>query len=120
MTPEWFSRTIKTGLMTVYSLSPDGCPGADMFPITCQVWADDLWESARCDWMPEDEERIGLAFKAIRANNRRWPQQADFWTHLPPRMAAGPALPSRVFTEEERAENIRRLAEIVKELGMTP
>lgn len=121
--PDWFSTLIGQGLASLYLLCLDGCPAADATPAVGRLWASVLWNSPRCDWhMEADTARIRAAFAALCGTCHRWPAPAKFWEVLPARAAPTDlALPSRVFSMEERRANLRRLAEMGKELlGIEP
>jgi hypothetical protein len=84
----WFTAAIASGLQALYAINPDGCPGADVFPATIQVWASDLWHSPRRFWHEgEDKPCILVAFATLRGTCQRWPTPAKFWEVLPSRKA---------------------------------
>lgn len=111
--PAWFAAEIRTGIATLYTMSLEGCPAADVVTATANLWVSDLWSDRRCDWHESDAERIRNAFHRLRTNSRRWPQMSDFMAFLPARQISdATALPKRVFTEAERVANLRRLREL--------
>ena len=82
----WFIAAIASGLQAMYAINPDGCPGADVFPATIQVWATDLWNDKRRFWHEgEDADCIRQAFANLRGHCLRWPTPAKFWEVLPNR-----------------------------------
>ena len=91
----------------MYSLSLQGCPSAETIPITCQVWAETLWNGST--WSIEDQARIAQTF-AVLTGNRRWPVPADFRENLPPREPVL-ALEHRLSAEEREfgREKVREL-----------
>lgn len=116
--PAWFSTLIGEGLASLYLLSLEGCPAADATPAVGRLWTSDLWHSKRRAWhMEADEPCIRAAFTTLRQTCTRWPAPAKFWEVLPSRAApTDAALPSRVFTLEERRENLRKLRQIGEQL----
>lgn len=113
---------IRQGLATLHALNLDFGPAGDVIQATANLWIGDLWASCKRDWHESDVGGIREAFRALRSTCRRWPQQADFWQVLPTRQISdATALPARLFTNEERAANIGKLAKIGQELlGIKP
>jgi hypothetical protein len=109
---------IGEGLASLYLLSLDGCPAADATPAVGRLWTADLWNSQRRDWhMEADGPCIRSAFETLRQTCHRWPSPAKFWEVLPSRKPPEDTLlPARVFTLEERRENLKRLAKISEQL----
>jgi hypothetical protein len=105
---------IREGLATLYLLNLDGCPAADTVGKTASIWVEFLWRSRRREWhMEADTPCIHEAFSKLVATSHRWPAPARFWECLPERKhSEHHALPGRIFSLEERRENLRRLAEI--------
>lgn len=116
--PTWFSTLIGEGLASLYLLSLEGCPAADATPAVGRLWTADLWNSPRRNWhMEADEPCIRKAFETMRQTCSRWPAPAKFWEVLPNRAPPkDAALPSRVFSLEERQRNLERLRETVDQL----
>lgn len=83
-----------------------------------EVWLRDLWASPRREWHAEaDTPCIRKAFATLRATCHRWPAPAKFWEAMPARApTTDRALPAKVFTLEERRQNLKRLADMGKEL----
>lgn len=96
----------------------DGTPAADIVGATTEQWARVLWNSPRRDWHAEaDTPGIRAAFAQLAGTCLRWPAPAKFFEVLPSRaVQTGPQLPAKVFTLEERRENLRKLREIGEQL----
>lgn len=107
----------------MYLLCLEGCPAADVTAAVGRLWTTDLWNSPRREWhMEADAPCIRAAFETMRQTCHRWPTPAKFWEVLPARRAPeNTMLPARVFTLEERRENLRKLREIGEDLlGIKP
>lgn len=109
---------IREGLASLHCLNLEGYPAVDVVAVTTSFWINDLWNSPRREWhMEADEPCIRKAFAAMRQTCHRWPAPAKFWEVLPARSTGNlTAIPGRVFTLDERRENIRRLKEMGEEL----
>lgn len=116
--PTWFSTLIREGLATLYTLSLDGYPAADIVGATTNVWIQSLWNSPRRGWhMEADTPCIRAAFASLVGTSHRWPTPARFWEVLPARAPSEQtALPARVFSLEERRANLRKLKEVGESL----
>lgn len=116
--PLWFSTLIREGLASLHCLNLEGYPAVDVVAITTNFWVNDLWSSSKREWhMEADEPCIRIAFKRLRNECHRWPAPAKFWEVLPQRAPPKDTLiPAKVFTLEERRENLRRLKEMGEEL----
>jgi hypothetical protein len=118
--PPWFSTLIGEGLAALYLLCLEGCPAADATPAVRALWINVLWSSRRVDWHEEaDASRIKAAFAGLCGTCTRWPAPVRFWEALPSRPAPrDPALPSRIFSLEERKRNMEKINEIIR--GLVP
>lgn len=116
--PAWFSTLIGEGLATLYLLNLEGCPAADSTSPMASIWVNTLWNTTRRDWhMEADTPCIRAAFATLAGTCHRWPAPAKFWEVLPSRASSEQtALPARIFSMEERRENIRKLREIGEKL----
>lgn len=103
-TPEqWFINEISSGLQTLYVLSLDRTPAADMISATADIWAQTLW-SKPIDWQAElDAQRIRAAFIKLAGAVSRWPSPSDFLSYLPKRKPQE-ALPAPQMSDEQRAK----------------
>lgn len=103
-TPEqWFINQILSGLQSLYVLSLDRTPAADMISATADVWAQTLW-SKPVDWQAElDIERMQKAFVELAGAVSRWPSPAEFLVYLPKRSAQD-ALPKPRLSDEQKRQ----------------
>lgn len=116
--PTWFSTLIREGLATLYLLNLEGYPAADTAGSTADIWVEFLWKSRKREWHAEaDTPCIRAAFAKLVGTCHRWPAPAKFWECLPERQPfEGRTLPGRVFSMEERRENMKKLAKMGEEL----
>jgi hypothetical protein len=121
-TPEpWFATLIENCLGTIYVLSLDGCPAADMVGKTAKLWTRLLWDDKRQVWHEQaDHKRIRAAFAGIAATVTRWPAPAKFWDHLKPREKppAGTTLMGPTCGREREADALRCRDRWLRDLGI--
>lgn len=86
-------------------------PAGELLPGTVSAWVDRL---CRRGWTTADVPRIREAFGRLSETRRVWPVIADFLEALPP--PAEVVAPGRQWTEDEMAENRRRLADMIDRL----
>lgn len=100
---QWFINEISSGLQTLYVLSLDRTPAADMISATADIWAQTLW-SKPIDWQTElDAQRIRAGFIKLAGAVGRWPSPSEFLSYLPKRKPQE-ALPATIMDDEQRAK----------------
>lgn len=88
----WFNNLVVTGLQQLYSLSLQGCPAAEVLPLTAVSWVEALWRAR--PWVEAlDAARLAVAFTALAAAAERWPAPRQLLHHLVARPAPAAALP---------------------------
>lgn len=107
---------VREGLATLHVLNLEGYPASDVVGATANVWVSALWNTRKREWHKEaDTPCIREAFRVLADTCNRWPSPAKFWEVLPERKPfEGQALPPRVFTEAERAENLKKLGALIE------
>lgn len=109
--PAWFHNLVIEGVQMLYALSLQGCPSAETLPLTTQVWINTLWDSvARWD-EATDARRLREAFHTLARQAERWPAPAHVMDVIPRRPEA-PRLPTPKLSPDERAEAVRKIADI--------
>lgn len=94
-------------------MSLEGCPAAELLTTTAKVWAECI--CAKGEWYEDaDAQRFRDAFMMLIRHSQRWPSVSQF-LHAMPSRAESEALrlTRRTFTDEERAENLRKLSRLI-------
>jgi hypothetical protein len=113
--PQWLRREVSRGLQALVALSLKRSPPADTIAQTLDVWLVPI--AKRLGGMDEARgaKRVRGAFEAL-FSRREWPCPADFFDALPAPEPL-PSLPAPRLTDEERARNRARIAEIIRRLN---
>lgn len=113
----WFVEVVAEGIAKLYVLRLESAPAADTLDGVEMVWVEALWYCGR-QWDEElDAWRFRHAFVGLAQTLTRWPAPRTVLDHLPSRPQRA-ALPKPEVSDEERARNRQRLAELMATLGM--
>lgn len=116
---DWFVEIIAEGIAKLYVLRLEGHPAADTLDGVEMVWVEALWYGNRVWDESLDAKRLRQAFVGLAQTLTRWPAPRVLLDHLPARPKRQ-ALPKPEISEEEKARNRQRLAELMATPGMRP
>lgn len=116
MVPDWLRCEVVAGLQHLLVLRLPGSPAADTAVVTAETWLATIGTVAVAWSEPLDRLRVRKAFRHLSASCERWPAPKHFFDALPARNPAQPKLGIKL-TAEERAENKRRIGNIIKTLA---
>ncbi|SFT74093.1 hypothetical protein [Halomonas saccharevitans] len=115
---QWFRDEITTGLARLLVLRLPSAPWEDEAAYTQQTWIDTLWQ-APVGWDPElDAGRLRAGFARLAREADRWPVPRQLLEALPSRPQQ-PRLAKPPMSEAQRRRNQQRMAEMVRELGIS-
>lgn len=113
----WFVSAVAEGIARLYVLRLESAPAADTLDGVELVWVEALWYMPVA-WDEElDTPRLAAAFRRLTQRLSRWPAPRELMEHLPSRPKPA-ALPSPPISDEQRARNRERIAEMMASLGM--
>lgn len=114
---QWFRDEIFAGLARLLVLRLPSAPWEDEAEYTQQTWIETLWD-APVGWDAElDAPRLRAAFARLAREADRWPIPRQLLEAMPKRPER-PRLPKPPMSEAQRRRNQKRLAEMVRELGI--
>lgn len=114
--PEWFYRSISTGLAALVVLHLPGAPSHEVISYTEDVWVRALW-SANVAWQEDlDAPRLAEAFLRLTRQVDRWPAPRALLELLPARPEPIKLAAPQV-SRAEREQNSRRLRELIERLA---
>lgn len=114
---QWFRDEIFAGLARLLVLRLPSAPWEDEAEYTQQTWIEVLWD-APIGWDGElDTGRLRAAFARLARDADRWPTPRQLLQAMPSRPQQ-PRLPKPPMSEAQRRRNQRRLAEMMREMGI--
>jgi hypothetical protein len=107
---DWINDAVMDGLSALIALRLKNTPAEDMIELTADIWVRAFRQRV---FIPEvDEPRIRAAFDRIFPRIREWPAPLDVIELMPVRPPQL-ALPAPVVSDEQHAENVARVKEMI-------
>lgn len=112
--PDWWLRLeIGGAFQQLAALSLPGTPAVEVLPATAELWLNLLIDRG-ITIEQVDRPRVRKGFSELYTTLRQWPQVADLLEKMPPRPHCN-RLREPELSEEQRAANAARLADLLKQ-----
>jgi hypothetical protein len=112
--PQWMHKAVGQALALMIFACLRHRPANDVVPMVKKVWANALWRKGQWD-QERDYPRILAAAENWMGEFAEWPTLNEFYRAMPPKQKQA-ELPPPEMSDEQVAENKKRLAQLYKEV----